>query len=659
MKKTTAQVKISKLRKRIRIVKGGTSASKTFSIIPFLIEYALSKPKREISIVAETIPHLRRGALRDFLKIMDLVGMFQDANFNKSSLTYTFNNGSFIEFFSADNPSKLRGARRDVLFINECNNVLWESYYQLAIRTRKFIYLDYNPVEEFWVDTELLNDPDVEMITLTYKDNEALDESIVREIEKAREKAETSQYWANWWRVYGLGQTGTLQGVVFDNWVQVPTMPQDAKLIGYGMDFGFSVDPTTLIEVRQQNGELWLREVLYRTNMTNTDIGNFLKQQGIARDEIVADSAEPKSIEEIRRQGFNIQPAMKGPDSINNGIDILRRYKMNVTQDSLNLIKELRSYKWATDKDGKATGKPVDYMNHCFIGDTLITTTNGDVKIKDIEVGDYVLTSKGYKKVLKKFNNGVKQVHNYSMQFDTFNVNLCSTKEHEIKTINGWQQISKLKQNNVLYQCKYSMVKNIDCTPMKDILAEAEKGCIQRFGNSIMVKYQKATTYIMLMVMHITMILQTLILLMKLCICVMKVKKGLKKIQILLKNFMPKVLKRQKNGISQKKGYSGIGNMEKKHGLTSNCLTQNVQFAENNIKHHSQHEVNTVIKTAKLLHFEEGESFYSEVYDIMVEDCHEYFANGILVHNCIDSLRYLALNKLNNRPRGVYKLIGF
>lgn len=366
MKKTTAQVKISKLRKRIRIVKGGTSASKTFSIIPFLIEYALSKPKQEISIVAETIPHLRRGALRDFLKIMDLVGMFQDANFNKSSLTYTFNNGSFIEFFSADNPSKLRGARRDVLFINECNNVLWESYYQLAIRTRKFIYLDYNPVEEFWVDTELLNDPDAEMITLTYKDNEALDESIVKEIEKARDKAETSQYWANWWRVYGLGQTGTLQGVVFDNWVQVPTMPQDAKLIGYGMDFGFSVAPTALIEVRQQNGELWLREVLYRTNMTNTDIGNFLKQQGISREEIVADSAEPKSIEEIRRQGFNIQPALKGPDSINNGIDILRRYKMNVTQDSLNLIKELRSYKWATDKDGKPINEPVKFNDHAI-----------------------------------------------------------------------------------------------------------------------------------------------------------------------------------------------------------------------------------------------------------------------------------------------------
>ena len=142
LKKTTAQAKIAKLRKRIRIVRGGTSASKTFSIIPFLIDYAIKNPRCEISVVAETIPHLRRGALRDFLKIMEMTGMFQDNQYNKSSLTYTFNNGSFIEFFSADNPAKLRGARRDVLFINECNNVEFESYYQLAIRTRKFIYLD-------------------------------------------------------------------------------------------------------------------------------------------------------------------------------------------------------------------------------------------------------------------------------------------------------------------------------------------------------------------------------------------------------------------------------------------------------------------------------------------------------------------------------------
>lgn len=363
---TTAQRKIAKLRKRIRIVSGGTSASKTFSIIPFLIDYAIKNPKAEISIVAETIPNLRRGALRDFLKIMDLVGMFQDSNYNKSSLTYTFGNGSFIEFFSADNPSKLRGARRDVLFVNECNNIDWESYYQLAIRTRRFIYLDYNPVSEFWIDTELLNDNDAQKIILTYKDNEALDQSIIKEIEKAQEKAKTSKYWENWWKVYGLGEIGSLQGVVIDNWRQVEAIPSDAKLVAYSMDFGFTNDPTTLIGIWKQDGKLWIDELLYQTNMTNNDIGNFLKSINFGRQELICDSAEPKSIEELRRQGFNVHPAMKGADSIKIGIDILKRYELYVTKTSTNLIKELRAYQWETDSNGKLTGKPIDYMNHCI-----------------------------------------------------------------------------------------------------------------------------------------------------------------------------------------------------------------------------------------------------------------------------------------------------
>jgi phage terminase large subunit len=364
LKKTTAQIKIRKLRKRIRIVRGGTSASKTFSIIPFLIEYALSKPKKEISIVAETIPHLRRGALRDFLKIMDLIDMYDDSSYNKSTMTYKFSNGSYIEFFSADNPAKLRGARRDVLFINECNNITWESYYQLAIRTNNFIYLDYNPVSEFWVDTELLNDPDAEMIVLTYKDNEALKPSIIKEIEKARDKAATSTYWANWWRVYGLGQIGSLQGVVFDNWQQVDSIPLDATLVSYSMDFGFTNDPTTLVGMWKSEGKLWVDELLYRTNMTNNDIGNFLKSIDFGRNELICDSAEPKSIEELYRQGFNAKPSVKGADSIKIGIDTLKRYELMVTKRSTNLIKELRAYQWETDKDGKLTGKPIDSHNH-------------------------------------------------------------------------------------------------------------------------------------------------------------------------------------------------------------------------------------------------------------------------------------------------------
>jgi phage terminase large subunit len=355
LQKTTAQNKIAQLKKRVRIVRGGTSSSKTFSIIPMLITYAVQKDNTEISIVSESIPHLRRGAIRDFLKIMQMVGMYDPNKWNKSSLTYTFSNNSFIEFFSADQPDKLRGARRDVLFINECNNVDWESYYQLAIRTRKFIYLDYNPVTEFWVDTELIGDNDSEMIILTYKDNEALDPSIVAEIEKAREKGETSSYWANWFRVYGLGQIGNLEGVIFSNYQLIDTIPSDARLLGCGVDFGYSVDPTAIVEVYQYNDQRIIKEICYRTGMLNSDIAKVLPK-GIP---VYADSAEPKSIEEIRRFGISIKGVTKGKDSINYGIQVMQGQNYMITKDSTNLIKELRGYCWDKGKDGKTLPIPV------------------------------------------------------------------------------------------------------------------------------------------------------------------------------------------------------------------------------------------------------------------------------------------------------------
>lgn len=361
---TTAQRKIARLRKRVRIVQGGTSSSKTYSIIPMLITYANTYPKQVISVVSESIPHLRRGAIRDFLNIMIDCGIYSDAQFNKSNLIYEFPNNSIIEFFSADQTDRLRGARRDVLFINECNNINFEAYHQLAIRTRKFIYLDYNPTSEFWVHNELLNDKDSDFVILTYKDNEALEPSLVREIEKAKERANDNGYWSNWWKVYGLGEIGSLQGVVFDNWKQVSEIPTEAKLIAYGKDFGYTNDPTTLIGVWKQDGELYLKEFLYETGLTNPQICERLRSFGIKKEEIIADSAEPKSIQEIRMQGFNIHPAVKGKDSIASGIDVLQRYKINVTADSLNLIKELRNYKWKQDKDGKTLNEPIDYYNH-------------------------------------------------------------------------------------------------------------------------------------------------------------------------------------------------------------------------------------------------------------------------------------------------------
>jgi phage terminase large subunit len=359
-KVTTAIRKILALRNRIKIIQGGTSAGKTFGILPILIDKAARHSGLEISVVAETIPHLRRGALKDFLKIMRWTNRYVDANFNKSLLRYEFANGSVIEFFSADDASKLRGARRDVLYINECNNVTFESYNELAIRTKKEVYLDFNPANEFWVHTELKDEPDSDFIILTYLDNEALDQSIIDQIEKNKEKAKTSEYWRNWWNVYGLGLVGSLEGVVFNNWKIVDILPEDARLIGIGLDFGYSVDPTAIVEVYQYNGQRIVNEKVYRTGMLNSDIAKELPKHVV----VYADSAEPKSIEEIRRQGITIKGVTKGKDSINYGIDVMQRQDYLVTANSTNLIKELRGYLWDTDKTGVRLNKPAGGNDH-------------------------------------------------------------------------------------------------------------------------------------------------------------------------------------------------------------------------------------------------------------------------------------------------------
>ena len=359
---TTAIDKIEALQKRIKIIQGGTSAGKTYSVLAVLITKAASYSRTEISIVAESIPHLRRGALKDFLKIMKENNRYFDERFNKSLLRYEFSNGSVMEFFSADDSSKLRGARRDILYINECNNVTFESYNELAIRTKKEVYLDFNPANEFWVHKELKDEPDSDFLILTYKDNEALDNSIVQQIEKNRLKAETSAYWSNWWRVYGLGEIGMLEGVIFSNWKTIDNLPKDAKLIGIGLDFGYTNDPTAIIEIYNYNGQRILNELKYQTGMLNSDIAKELPKHV----PVYADSSEPKSIEEIKRYGITIKGVTKGKDSINYGIDVMQRNEYLVTSNSVNLIKELRAYCWDTDKAGTRLNKPIDTNNHAI-----------------------------------------------------------------------------------------------------------------------------------------------------------------------------------------------------------------------------------------------------------------------------------------------------
>ena len=359
--KTLATTKITKLNKRIRAVQGGTSASKTVSILIYLIALAQSDKKPTLtSIVSESFPHLKRGAMRDFLNIMQEHNYFVDSRWNRSDYTYTFETGSKIEFFSADQPSKVRGPRRNRLFINEANNIPYETFDQLEVRTSDFIFLDWNPTNEFWFYEQVQNRDDVDHIILTYKDNEALPLEIVRSIEQRREKK-------SWWKVYGEGQLGEVEGRIYTGWDVIDEVPRHARLERRGLDFGYSIDPTAVIDIYYYDGGYVLDEILYQRGMSNKQIADTLlnqEQQVLT----IADSAEPKSIDEIRTNGINIIPCEKGADSVRNGIQLVQDQRISVTKRSTNLIKEYRNYMWKRDKDGNiiSPNVPEDIWNHAL-----------------------------------------------------------------------------------------------------------------------------------------------------------------------------------------------------------------------------------------------------------------------------------------------------
>jgi len=343
----------------IIINQGGTSSGKTYSILQNLFLHAIENDRCIITVAGQDIPNLKVGPIRDAHNIVDNTEGLSNyiLEYNKSDRVFTFVNGSIIEFKSYDDAQDAKQGKRDYLFLNEANGVdkiIWDELY---IRTKKKSYIDYNPNNEFWVHTDLIGKPNVTLIISDHRHNTFLDQKIHDKIEAIDDP--------ELYKVYARGLTGKLEGVIFRDYNVVSGVSPDAKLIGYGLDFGFSNDPTALVALYSQSGELIIDELIYERGLLNIRISDLMRELGV-NGRIVADSAEPKSIAELGAYGWQIEGAKKGPDSIRQSINTLKRYKLNVTQRSSNLKKELNGYKWKQNKDGKLDNEPVDFLNHAI-----------------------------------------------------------------------------------------------------------------------------------------------------------------------------------------------------------------------------------------------------------------------------------------------------
>jgi phage terminase large subunit len=344
---------------KIVVNQGGTRSGKTYAILQLLLTQALEGDNKLFTVVRKSFPSLRISVLRDFINLLTEYGLYSEYMHNKSEQVFTFGTNK-IEFISLDQPQKKRGAKRHTLFINESNELSYEDYFQLIIRTTSRVYMDFNPSDEFhWIYDRVLPREDCTFIQSTYKDNPFLEKTLIDEIERLRDTDE------NYWNIYGLGERGQSQALIFPNVKTIEKIPESSKHLVYGLDFGFAVSQSALVEIYKHENNLYFNELIYERGLTNNDLCNKFLSLGIdRRSPIYADSAEPKSIEEIYRLGWNIKPTSKGKDSVSMSIDILRRFNLHVTRKSINLLKEFRTYKYEVDKERLILNKPVKKDDH-------------------------------------------------------------------------------------------------------------------------------------------------------------------------------------------------------------------------------------------------------------------------------------------------------
>lgn len=342
---------------------GSSRSAKTYNTVIWIVCQCLTVPKTTVSICRSTLPSLKGSVLRDFIEVLQHIGEYSDKHYNKSDLIYTFPNGSWVEFFSCDNETKLRGRKRKILFVNEANELKYLEWQQLQLRTTQFSIIDYNPSfsDEHWI-CEVNKDPRTYHFISTYKDNPFLEQKVIDEIESLKRKN------FSLWQIYGLGLQAQVEGLVFRNVDVVERIPET----GYrrrrflGVDFGYTNDPTAIIDVliEEESKTLYLDELCYRTTMLTSDIIAELKPQGAVK--VISESADPRLVQEIYRAGVNIHPVVKYSGSIEAGITKMQEYKLVITKRSTNVIKEFRNYTYQQDKEGKWLNTPIDVWNHAI-----------------------------------------------------------------------------------------------------------------------------------------------------------------------------------------------------------------------------------------------------------------------------------------------------
>ena len=690
--------------------KGGTRSTKTYSTLQFLhlLIPKVDKAGDITSVVSETIPHLKKGALRDFENIIGhpLKG---DPHWNATDMVWTYDNGAKLEFFSCDNASKVHGSQRKRLFVNEANHIAYEIFRQMAVRTSSIIFLDYNPASVCWIQQNIECKDNCILIRSTYKDNPFLSQQQILEIEGNKSDK-------NWWKVYGEGLEGTLDGLIYE-FEQIDHMPPrnadkpqgektaeelyaDSLQEIQGIDFGFTNDPTARVQVfaDPKRKHAYIRERCYRTHMQNRHIIEDLKEDGVSRRvEIFADCAEPKSIADIQDAGFNViacdKDAPVKSDKLKFQLQWMQGWKFFVTKDSLNLIEELRNYTWAKDRDGNLLNEPIDKWNHCFTGDTLIETESGLKRIDSIKVGERVWTSGGLKSVERLWKNGYKKICNITLYFANFAVRISVTPEHKVKVGKQWKKVSELKRGDILWVSRFSMERNIISIKERDIIPGEQGDCTGWCGNTTTERFLRDTksttktgilrtmTSAILSVFHTGHTLKnTLMALFKggnrrnlsntwnqsapgqqSGIGVMREENGTENMHPVRKRerLNAPALYAERNSYPHIRMQDSVPTIASQSGgetTTKMMKQESVLYAERNSGRTDSRTQNAAIAVV-LQDIEICSEEEREVFDLQVNDVHEYFANGILVHNCLDALRYGLWTKYGqNAGHGQYSI---